>query len=142
MRTSLGTTFTGLASGISPVDPANFVTLEYFEAHRGGGGVSTHDLWVGWSTDDSPQESEFTDNSDTHSLVIPNATGGQYFMIWRSDTDGGDPVNVVITPNTHNQRNFFGDAAAFTLNGVAGQVILTTVPVNAALYSGETVTVS
>ena len=36
-----GTTFTGLASGISPVDSANFVTLEYFEAHRGGGGVST-----------------------------------------------------------------------------------------------------
>ena len=87
-----GTTFSGLASGISPVNPANFVTLEYFEAHRGGGGVSTHDLYVGWSVDDVPDAVEFTANSDTHSLTIPTATGSLYMLIWRSDTDGGNPI--------------------------------------------------
>ena len=105
-----GTTFSGLVSGISPVDPANYVTLEYFEAHRGGGGVSTHDLYVGWSVDDVPDAVEFTANSDTHSLTIPTATGSQYILIWRSDTDGGDPDSVVISPNNQNQRNIFGTA--------------------------------
>ena len=138
----LGTTFTGLASGISPVDPANFVTLEYFEAHRGGGGVSTHDLYVGWSADNSPDDGEFTANSDTHSLVIPTETGGQYLLVWRSDADGGDPSSVVITPQSHNQRNAFGTAIPYTLNGVAGQALVSVLLLNADLYSGETLTVS
>ena len=138
----LGTEFSGLASGISPVDPANFVTLEYFEAHRGGGGVSTHDLWFGWSADAQPADSEFTVNSDTHTLVIPTATGGLYPLLWRSDADGGDPTSVTITPNTHNQRNAFGTAVPYTLNSVAGQVLVGVVPWNADLYSAETLTVS
>ena len=63
-------------------------------------------------------------------------------MVWRSDADGGDPVSVVITPNSHNQRNAFADASPFTIGGVAGQVILSAVQLNATLVSGETLTVS
>ena len=102
----------------------------------------THDLYVGWSADTAVTESEVLagQESDTASVVIPTATGSQYLWVWRSDTDGGDPTEVHISGGG-NQRNIFGAATALTVDGNAGQVIVSAVLQNAGLLSGETVRV-
>ena len=97
---------------------------------------TTHALYVGWSIDDTPEDAEFTANSDTHEVEIPAAVGSQYLIVWRSDADGGDPSEVHIS-GAGNSRNNFGSATAYMLNGVEGQTIVSTTTQNASLLSGE-----
>ena len=95
-----------------------------------------------WSADTTITEAEVLagTSSDTNSVVIPNATGGQYLVIWRADADGGDPSEIHISGGG-NQRNTFGNAVALTVDGVAGQVVHTVTTQNATFLSGETVRV-
>ena len=109
-----------------------------------GGIIPTpnHALYVGWSDDNipAPDGSEFTADSDTHTITVPTATGSLYLIIWRSDADGGDPTEVHISGGG-NTRNAFVAAVAYTLNGVAGQVIVSFNTLNADFTSGETLRV-
>ena len=107
-----------------------------------GGTIPTpnHALYVGWSGDTTPEDSEFTASSDTHTITVPTATGSLYLIIWRSDADGGDPTEVHISGGG-NSRNLFDVAMAYTLNGVAGQVIVSGNTFNADFTSGETLRV-
>ena len=130
-----GATFTGHARGVAPVAGADFVTLDYFNDNSGVP-VTSHALYVGWSDDTTPNDAEFTANSDTHTVTIPTSTGNRYLIVWRSDLDGGNPAEVHIAGGG-NLRNTFGPAAAYTLNGVAGQVIITVLTQNSALLGGE-----
>ena len=132
------TKINAVGAGIVATESGGVLTLTV----AGGGmpATPTHSLYVGWSTDDTPEDAEFTANSDTHTIDIPTAVGNQYLLIWRSDTDGGDPSEVHISGGG-NTRNSFGAAAAYMLNGVAGQVIVSVTTQNAGLLSGETLRV-
>ena len=121
----LGTTFTGAAQGIAPVNGADFVTLDYFNMHSGTGPVTSHDLIVGWSADTTITETEVLAGatSDTNTITIPNAgTGGQYLFIWRADADGGDPTEVHIA-GRGNSRNTYWTCFARTVDSIPGQLI-------------------
>ena len=129
------------AQGLSVEVVGSVVTIS--GTGSGGGTPPTHALYVGWSADTIPAAdgSEFTANSDTHTVIIPDATGNQYIIIWRSDVDGGNPTSVRVNGGL-NIRNTFGAASAFTLNGVDGQVIVSVTTQNADLLSQETLEVS
>ena len=141
--TLTGATFTGAASGIAPVGDTDFVTKGYADANYSGGATpaASHALYAGWSADATPADAEFTANSDTHELNLPIGTGNLYLIIWRSDADGGDPGEVHISGGG-NSRNNFGDAADYTLNSVAGKVIVSITTQNADLLSGESLRVA
>ena len=138
----LGATFTGAARGIAPVNGADFVTLDYFNANSGGGPVTTHDLWAGWSADTSISESDVLAgaSSDSNTVTLPLDSGGLYLFIWRADADGGDPSEVHIAGGG-NARNTFGPASALTVDGIAGQLIISATTLNADGFGGESVRV-
>ena len=75
---------------------------------------TTHDLWAAWSLDATFTESEVLagSSSDTDEVIVPNATGGLYLGIWRSDADGGAPTEVHIAGGG-NQRNGMGCSRSF-----------------------------
>ena len=127
------------AQGLSVDVTGNVATIN--GTGSGGGSPPTHALYVGWSGGVTPVAADFTANSDTHTVIIPDATGSQYLVIWRSDLDGGDPTSVTINGG-RNVRNTFGAATAFELNGVAGQVIVSVTTQNANFLSQETLGVS
>ena len=104
--------------------------------------MSANDLYTGWSTDATVTESEVLAgaSSTTNTVTIPNATGAQYHWIWRADADGGDPSEVHVAGGG-NGRNGYGPASALTVDGVAGQLIVSGVRQNADLLSGETLRV-
>ena len=139
-----GAVFTGAAAGISPVDDADFVTKEYADANYSGSTpVQTHDLWVGWSTDNTVTETEVLAgvSSDTATATLPTGTGNQFLWVWRSNLDGGDPSEVYIAGGL-NVRNTLGAAAALTVSGVAGQIIVSVTSQNVGLLGGENVRVA
>ena len=138
-----GAVFTGIVSGIAPTAAANFVTKEYADANYGGSTpVQTHDLWVGWSTDNTVTETEVLAgvSSDTATATLPTGSGNQFLWVWRSNVDGGDPSEVYIAGGL-NVRNTLGAAAALTVSGVAGQIIVSVTSQNVGLLGGENVRV-
>ena len=140
----VGATFTGATGGIAPVDDADFVTKEYADANYSGSTPGqTHDLWVGWSTDNTVTETEVLAgvSSDTATATLPTGTGNQFLWVWRSNLDGGDPSEVYIAGGL-NVRNTLGAAAALTVSGVAGQIIVSVTSQNVGLLGGENVRVA
>ena len=140
----VGALFTGSTGGISPVDDADFVTKEYADANYSGSTpVQTHDLWVGWSTDNTVTETEVLAgvSSDTATATLPTGTGNQFLWVWRSNLDGGDPSEVYIAGGL-NVRNTLGAAAALSVSGVAGQIIVSVTSQNVGLLGGENVRVA
>ena len=134
-----GATFTGTTGGIDPVNDTDFVTKSYADTHyTGGGTVTTHELWAGWSADTTVTATEVLAgaSSDTDTVTLPNATGSQYLWVWRADDDGGDPTEVHIAGGG-NQRNLFGTATALTVDSVPGQLIVTVTTANADFLSAE-----
>ena len=71
-------------------------------------------------------------------MTLPLSTGNLYVYIWRSDSDGGDPVQV--TGGGFN-RNIFGAASALTVDGVDGQLIVSVGTQNSGLIGGSVITV-
>ena len=139
-----GALFTGSTGGIAPVGDADFVTKEYADANYSGSTpVQTHDLWVGWSTDNTVTETEVLAgvSSDTATATLPTGTGNQFLWVWRSNLDGGDPSEVYIAGGL-NVRNTLGAAAALTVSGVAGQIIVSVTSQNVGLLGGENVRVA
>ena len=139
-----GALFTGATGGIAPVDDADFVTKEYADANYSGSTPGqTHDLWVGWSTDNTVTETEVLAgvSSDTATATLPTGTGNQFLWVWRSNLDGGDPSEVYIAGGL-NVRNTLGAAAALTVSGVAGQIIVSVTSQNVGLLGGENVRVA
>ena len=136
-----GANFTGATTGLDPVADFEFVTLRYFNQHAGTP-VTAHDLFTGWSPDTTVTESEVLAgaSSSTDTVTIPNATGGQYHWIWRADADGGDPTEVHVAGGG-NGRNGYGVAMALTVDGDAGQLIVSVIQQNADFLSGETLRV-
>lgn len=112
----------------------------------GGEPVTGHDLIAGWSADTTISDTELDDatattaSSATNSLTIPTATGNQHLFVWRADADGGDPSEVHIAGGG-NSRNVFGTAVARTVDGTAGQLIVTVGTLNASVNTGETLRV-
>ena len=140
----VGATFTGATGGIAPVDDADFVTKEYADANYSGSTPGqTHDLWVGWSTDNTVTETEVLAgvSSDTATATLPTGTGNQFLWVWRSNLDGGDPSEVYIAGGL-NVRNTLGAAAALSVSGVAGQIIVSVTSQNVGLLGGENVRVA
>ena len=136
-----GAVFTGIVSGIAPTAAANFVTKEYADANYGGVSSPTaHNLYAGWSTDTSIEDSEILAGgvSDTNSVVLPTSTGSLYMFIWRADADGGDPAEVHIA-GSGDSRTAFGAATARTLEGVDGVLLVSVNTFNTVLTGGETV---
>ena len=139
-----GALFTGSAGGIAPVGDADFVTKEYADANYSGSTpVQTHDLWVGWSTDNTVTETEVLAgvSSDSATATLPTGTGNQFLWVWRSNLDGGDPSEVYIAGGL-NVRNTLGAAGALTVSGVAGQIIVSVTSQNVGLLGGENVRVA
>ena len=139
-----GALFTGSAGGIAPVGSTDFVTKAYADANYSGSTpVQTHDLWVGWSTDNTVTETEVLAgvSSDTATATLPTGTGNQFLWVWRSNLDGGDPSEVYIAGGL-NVRNTLGAAAALTVSGVAGQIIVSVTSQNVGLLGGENVRVA
>ena len=138
-----GATFTGATGGIAPVGSSDFVTKEYADTNYGGvSSPTTHNLYAGWSADTSIEDSEILAGgvSDTNTAVLPTATGSFYMFIWRSNADGGDPVEVHVA-GSGDSRTSFGSATARTLDGVDGVLIVSVNTFNAALAGGTTVRV-
>ena len=139
-----GALFTGATGGIAPTAPAHFITKEYADANYSGSTpVQTHDLWVGWSTDNTVTETEVLAgvSSDTATATLPTGTGNQFLWVWRSNLDGGDPSEVYIAGGL-NVRNTLGAAGALSVSGVAGQIIVSVTSQNVGLLGGENVRVA
>ena len=138
-----GATFTGATGGIAPVGSSDFVTKAYADTNYSGSTpVLTHDLWMGWSADNTVTETEVLAgvSSDTGTATLPLGTGNQFLWVWRSNLDGGDPSEVHIAGGI-NVRNTLGAAAALTVSGVAGQLIVSVTSQNVGLLGGENVRV-
>ena len=137
--TALGavSTVNVVGAGATAVLDAGVLTVNI----PGGTHGPDHALWFGWSADQNPIDSEFLVSSDTHTVIVPTATGFLYAIIWRSDADGGDP-NEVHFAGGNNIRNTFGVPTAYELDGVAGQVIVSVNTQNADVWSGEEVRVA
>ena len=136
-----GALFTGTTGGIAPVGSTDFITKEYADANYGGVSSPTaHNLYAGWSTDTSIEDSEILAGgvSDTNSVVLPTSTGSLYMFIWRADADGGDPAEVHIA-GSGDSRTAFGAATARTLEGVDGVLLVSVNTFNTVLTGGETV---
>ena len=140
VTTPIGFNFVG--DGVVVTDDSGVATVTIASGGGGGTPAQTHDLWAGWSTDDTVTETEVlaAASSDTNTVTLPTSTGNQYLFIWRSDTDGGDPDEVHIA-GAGNTRNSFGAAAALTVSGNAGQVIVSVTTQNSGLLGGEDVRV-
>ena len=99
--------------------------------------TGTHPHYFGWSPDAPIDEAEIlaATESETNSATIPPAVGNMYFFVWRSDADGGDPIEVHITGGP-NVRNTLGAASPVDVAGTAGQLIVSVITWNATLLSG------
>ena len=99
--------------------------------------TGTHPHYFGWSPDAPIDEAEIlaATASETNSGTIPPAVGNMYFFVWRSDADGGDPIEVHITGGP-NVRNTLGAASPVDVAGAAGQLIVSVITWNATLLSG------
>ena len=133
--TSTPTAVNFVGSGVVVTDVGGVATVTIA---GGAAPVQVHNLWAGWSADTTVTATEVLAgaSSDSDTVTLPAASGSMYQWIWRSDTDGGDPSEVHIAGGG-NQRNLFGVATALTVDGVAGQLIVTITTANADLLSGE-----
>lgn len=98
-------------------------------------------LRAGWSVDRVPEASELRTYSETNRIILPDANGDRYLLIWRADDAGGDPTNISL--GAFNSRNIFGDAVPLTDEiGVPGVVLVSVFLQNSRLLSGQQVEVS
>ena len=108
----------------------------------------TH-LRIGWVADsaagDAVLKAALMDTAyDVDRGLIPAGFAGPlgaYLVVWRADQYGGDPGNITFNSGFPS-RNIFGPAAALSVGGDAGQVLITVVAHRFNILSGATLEVS
>ena len=101
-------------------------------------------IWrVGWATTQIPQAADLTVSSTGNELLVPEATGSLFLVIWRSDASGGAPSTVYLGDQDFNIRYEFGDPRPLIdSDGDPGQAIVTLHDRNASLVSGTRIRIS
>ena len=121
-----GAVFTGHARGLPPVEDADFVTLSHFNTHRGGSALppDDHMLRVGWSDDETFDDSELTASSTTYTATIPPRSAIGYLGFWIKDQNGAihTPSDVHYGGHAQSQIGSYEDPIAYTYSGEAGHL--------------------
>ena len=106
-----GATFTGAARGIAPRAGADFVTLTYFNANKGGGVAPTpvviDDLYFGLSDDAIPEPDELNIEGMNNAGEIPAYVGSKHQLIARLASEA-DITSAIYSSDPTNQNQFFG----------------------------------
>ena len=106
-----GATFTGAARGIAPKAGADFVTLTYFNANKGGGVVPTpvviDDLYFGLSDDAIPEPDELNIEGMNNAGEIPAYVGSKHQLIARLASEA-DITSAIYSSDPTSQNQFFG----------------------------------
>ena len=106
-----GATFTGAARGIAPRAGADFVTLTYFNANKGGGVAPTpvviDDLYFGLSDDAIPEPDELNIQGMNNAGEIPAYVGSKHQLIARLASEA-DITSAIYSSDPTNQNQFFG----------------------------------
>ena len=95
-----GAVFTGAVKGINPSEAKDFVTLEYFNAHRNVAPI-TDDLYFGVSDDAIPISTELTILGVKGIGVIPAFSGEKHLIIARLASEG-DIASVTFSIDSTN----------------------------------------
>ena len=121
-----GAVFTGHARGLPPVEDADFVTLSHFNTHRGGSALppDDHMLRVGWSDDETFDDSELTASSTTYTATIPARSTIGYLGFWIKDQNGAihTPSDVHYGGHAQSQIGSYETPIAYTYSGEAGHL--------------------
>ena len=106
-----GATFTGAARGIAPRAGADFVTLTYFNANKGGGVAPVptviDDLYFGLSDDAIPEPDELNIEGMNNAGEIPAYVGSKHQLIARLASEA-DITSAIYSSDPTNQNQFFG----------------------------------
>ena len=106
-----GATFTGAARGIAPRAGADFVTLTYFNANKGGGVAPVptviDDLYFGLSDDAIPEPDELNIQGMNNAGEIPAYVGSKHQLIARLASEA-DITSAIYSSDPTNQNQFFG----------------------------------
>ena len=98
-------------------------------------------IYVGWSADLTITADELTRGTDHKKATAPKTMGALHLLIWRADSEGGDPRAVKLGISDRDRRNDFGQALPLTIDSIPGRVIATVYAQNAGLLSGIAVEV-